>query len=540
MTEDNTGNNDELLRQSLLGGDEHAKALAEKFGMRLYMESLELSLPREIYKKVSYAFAKKNIVIPVEQNGATIVVAACDPLNLEPIEELRMLLDSDIEAVYSPKDNILTAINECYNQAMGAASQLMAHLDDKAEDRGDDSVEVYDLLDDNYAQAPIIKLLNLILTEAIQQGASDLHFEPFENRMRVRYRIDGVLQNRHAPAPEYQTQLITRIKVMSRMDIAEHRLPQDGRIKLKMGRREIDFRVSTVPVAGGERIVLRILDKGNISLGLDKAGMLPQMLSHFRDLISMPEGIILVTGPTGSGKTTTLYSAISELYSDESNIMTIEDPVEYNLMGIAQIGVQPKIKLDFAAGLRHILRQDPDIIMIGEIRDVETAEIAIQAALTGHLVLSTLHTNDAPSAIARLVDMGIEPYLLSSSLVGVLAQRLVRRICPGCKTPYNPDDKELASIGLERKDLIDGTIFKGAGCQQCYGTGYKGRHGIYEFMSINNNIKQQIVKSPNAVDLRLMAIKNGMISLLQHGAELVRQGISTVAEVLRASRGVEE
>lgn len=543
MMEDsaNAPSNDELLRQGLLGGDEHAKSLAEKFGMTLYMDPLELSLPRDVYKKVSYAFAKKNVIIPVEQKGDAIVVAVSDPLNLEPLEELRMLLDSDVEAVYSPKDHILIAINECYNHATGAASQLIAHLDDKAEeDRSDDSVEVYDLLDDKHAQAPIIKLLNLILTEAIQQGASDLHFEPFDNRMRVRYRIDGVLQNRHAPAPEYQTQLITRIKVMSRMDIAEHRLPQDGRIKLKMGRREIDFRVSTVPVAGGERIVLRILDKGNVSLGLDKAGMLEQMLSEFRDLISMPEGIILVTGPTGSGKTTTLYSAISELYSDESNIMTIEDPVEYNLMGIAQIGVQPKIKLDFAAGLRHILRQDPDVIMIGEIRDVETAEIAIQAALTGHLVLSTLHTNDAPSAIARLVDMGIEPYLLSSSLVGVLAQRLVRRICPGCKTSYIPDDKELLSIGLHRSNLIDGKIFKGSGCQLCYGTGYKGRHGIYELMNINNTIKQQIVKSPNAVDLRLMAINNGMISLLQHGSELVKQGISTVAEVLRASRGVEE
>ena len=361
------------------------------------------------------------------------------------------MLNSEVRAVYSPKEVILTAINDLYNREHGAASEMIANLEDRGEDgRGDAEVEVYDLLDDTHHQAPIIKLLNLILTEAIQQGASDIHFEPFEDRLRVRYRIDGVLQNRHSPAQEFQAQLMTRIKVMAKLDIAEHRLPQDGRIKLKMGRREIDFRVSTVPVAGGERIVLRILDKGNVILGLDKIGMLPTVFDEFKRLIAMPEGIILVTGPTGSGKTTTLYSAICEMYNEATNIMTIEDPVEYNLNGIAQIGVQPKIRLTFATGLRHILRQDPDIIMIGEIRDAETAEISIQASLTGHLVLSTLHTNDAPSAITRLVDMDVEPYLLSSTLIGILAQRLVRRICPGCETPYHPTDRELQSIGLDR------------------------------------------------------------------------------------------
>lgn len=532
---------EEFFKQGLLGGDEYFRSLAKQFDMPLYLEPLEPKLSREVYKKVSYAFAKKHVVLPLEKIDGEMVVAVADPLNLEPLEELRMLLDAEIKAVYSPKETILTAINDCYNQAMGAASQLIAHMQDSSEDGGsDEELEVYDLLDDNYAQAPIIKLLNLILTEAIQQGASDLHFEPFEDRMRVRYRIDGVLQNRHAPATEYKTQLITRIKVMSRMDIAEHRLPQDGRIKLKMGRREIDFRVSSVPVAGGERIVLRILDKGNVSLGLDKIGMTPSMLKEFKSLISLPEGIILVTGPTGSGKTTTLYSTINELYSDESNIMTIEDPVEYNLKGIAQIGVHPKINLDFAAGLRHILRQDPDIIMIGEIRDVETAEIAIQAALTGHLVFSTLHTNDAPSAIARLVDMGIEPYLLSSSLIGVFAQRLVRMICPSCKEGYTPLEKELTSVGLKAGKLIEGQLFRGVGCASCYHTGYKGRHGIYELMSVNNLMKQQIIKSPDAVELRRLAGRSGMLSLLHHGAELARQGVTTVSEVLRASRGIEE
>lgn len=533
---------EEMARQGMFGGDEANKALAVQFGMPIYPDLSTYRVSRERYKKIPYAFAKKHVVLPVVEEEDLILIAVADPLNLEPLEELRHLLNSNVKAVYSPRDVILSAINECYNQETGAASQLIAHMGDLSEEgKGEGDVEVvYDLLDDSQAQAPIIKLLNLMITEAIQQGASDIHFEPFEDRLRIRYRIDGVLQNRHSPAQEFQTQLLTRIKVMAKLDIAEHRLPQDGRIKLKMGRREIDFRVSTVPVSGGERIVLRILDKGNVILGLDKIGMLPTVYEEFRRLIALPEGIILVTGPTGSGKTTTLYSAICEMYSEDTNIMTIEDPVEYNLKGIAQIGVQPKIKLDFGTGLRHILRQDPDIIMIGEIRDLEPAEIAIQASLTGHLVLSTLHTNDAPSAITRLVDMGIEPYLLSSSVVGIVAQRLVRKICTNCKTAYKPSDRELLNLGLERADLIDGNLFKGEGCPTCFGSGYKGRHGIYELLTVNNAIKKQIVKSPDAVELRLIALDTGMISLLTHGADLARQGYTTVAEVLRTTRGIEE
>jgi general secretion pathway protein E len=298
--------------------------------------------------------------------------------------------------------------------------------------------------------------------------------------------------------------------------------------------------VSTVPVSGGERIVLRILDKGNVILGLDRIGMPQGIFDRFKRLIAFPEGIILVTGPTGSGKTTTLYSAICDMYNDETNIMTIEDPVEYNLKGIAQIGVHPKIKLDFATGLRHILRQDPDIIMIGEIRDAETAEIAIQASLTGHLVLSTLHTNDAPSAITRLVDMGVEPFLLSSCIVGVMAQRLVRRICPSCKEPYHPTERELSNLGLKSYDLPSGHLFHGVGCKSCFGSGYKGRHALYELMVVNNELKRQIVKSADAVELRRIGSETGMQSLLTHGAELVCQGITTVAEVLRSTRGLQD
>lgn len=530
----------ELARQGVLGGDDVNRSLALQFGMQIYEDLSEYKISRDRLKQIPYGFAKKHFIFPVKEEGETVVVAVADPLHIEPLEELRLMLNTEVTAVYSPKEIILAALNDLYNREHGAASELIATLDRSEDGRGDGEVEIYDLLDDTHRQAPIVKLLNLILTEAIQQGASDIHFEPFEDRLRVRYRIDGVLQNRHSPAQEFQGQLMTRIKVMAKLDIAEHRLPQDGRIKLKMGRREIDFRVSTVPVSGGERIVLRILDKGNVILGLDKMGMLPAAFEEFKRLISMPEGIILVTGPTGSGKTTTLYSAICEMYNEETNIMTIEDPVEYNLKGIAQIGVQPKIKLTFATGLRHILRQDPDIIMIGEIRDRETAEIAIQASLTGHLVLSTLHTNDAPSAITRLVDMGIEPYLLSSTVVGILAQRLVRRICPDCKKPYHPTDRELQNLGLNRADLTNGSIFHGEGCKACFGSGYKGRVGIYELMVVNNNIKRQIVTSPDAIELRRIALVSGMVSLLAHGSELVRQGVTTVAEVLRVSRGVED
>ena len=539
-SKDSPSRSEEMVRAGMFTGEEANRSLALQFGMPIFLDISSFRLPRERYKKVPYSFVKKHAVMPLKEEGEYILVAVSDPLHLEPLEELRWMMDSKIKAVYSPKDAILNAINECYRQESGAASEMIATLGEGGEEGREGEMEVYDLLDDSLQSAPIVKLLNLMIIEAIQQGASDIHFEPIEDGLRVRYRIDGVLQTRHSPAQEYQAQLLTRIKVMAKMDIAEHRLPQDGRIKLKMGRREIDFRVSTVPVSGGERIVMRILDKGNVILGLDRIGMIPSVFAEFRRLIALPEGIVLVTGPTGSGKTTTLYSAISDLQNDETNIMTIEDPVEYNLRGIAQIGVQPKIKLDFAKGLRHILRQDPDIIMIGEIRDSETAEIAIQSSLTGHLVLSTLHTNDAPSAITRLVDMGIEPYLLSSSVVAILAQRLVRKICPECKRSYVPLEKELHSIGLDKKDLPEGVLYQGKGCSLCYDSGFRGRHGIYELMSINNALKKQIVTSPDAVELRKVARGSGMISLLEHGAELAKKGITTVGEVLRVTRGMEE
>lgn len=532
--ERNTQVGDELVAMGVVTASDVNRALAQQFGMDVIEDFRDHPIDPELIEKVPYAFVKKYVVLPVTATKRRVTVAVADPLNLDPLDELRMIFDRPVDAVFCPEEVLNGEIHRCYEQEAGSASQLIARMPENADDAsGDGEGEIHDLLDQSDDQAPIVKLLNLILSEAIQQGASDIHFEPYEDGMKVRYRIDGVLQDRHAPSVEYQSQLISRVKVMSKLDIAERRLPQDGRIKLRMGTREIDFRVSTVPTANGERIVLRVLDKGNIVLGLDSLGMPPEIDAAFRKLITLPEGIMLVTGPTGSGKTTTLYSAIGEIKSDEINIMTVEDPVEYKLHGIAQIGIRSKIGLTFAAGLRHILRQDPDVIMVGEIRDKETADVAVQSSLTGHLVMSTLHTNDAPSAVTRLVDMGIEPYLISSTLVGVLAQRLVRRICTECREEYKPSKRELQDVGIEDPDAV---LFRGSGCDSCYGTGYSGRQGIYELMVVDEEIQRQIVKSADAIEMRRTALKGGMNTLRDHGAQLAREGITTVAEVLRVTR----
>lgn len=520
--------------------DEDLHALGKRFGVPVVDDLLSYRFVKERTHHLPYAFAKHRLILPLEEEGERLLLAIGNPLDFSALEEVRCMTGKEIREIFAPRASLEEAIERCYHQKDNAASQLIASLNERAESRNADiEGEEYDLLEQN-SDSPVIRMLNMMLIEAIQQGASDIHFDPLETGLGVRYRIDGVLQMRHAPPKEYQSQLLTRIKVMSKLDIAEHRLPQDGRIKLRVAGREIDFRVSTVPVAFGERIVLRILDKSNILLGMGKLGMRDQALEAFNKLIRLSEGIVLVTGPTGSGKTTTLYSALSEINSSEMNIMTIEDPVEYKLQGMAQIGVNPKIHLNFATGLRHILRQDPDVIMIGEIRDKETAEIAIQAALTGHLVLSTLHTNDAPSALTRLVDMGIEPYLLSSSVVGVLAQRLVRTICPHCCRDYIPSDEELREVGLSRDSLPEGRLFKGAGCPDCFGSGYKGQHGIYELMNVTGPIKRQIVKSADAMELQKVALLAGMMGLRQEGSHLLLKGLTTSAEVLRVTRSVEE
>lgn len=450
------------------------------------------------------------------------------------MEEIRLLTGKEVREILAPEELLIGAIETCYHQSETATSELFGTLQSESATNHSEE-DGYDLLSQNQTGAPVVRMLNAILQEAIQQGASDIHFEPLESSFSIRYRIDGVLQKRHAPPKDFQSQIITRIKVMARMDIAEQRLPQDGRIKLHLGGRQIDFRVSTIPIVYGERIVLRILDKSNVVLGLDKIGMRKKTLDKFKHLIGVSEGIVLVTGPTGSGKTTTLYSALSEINNSQINIMTVEDPVEYKLPGMAQIGVNPKINLTFAAGLRHILRQDPDVIMIGEIRDRETAEIAIQAALTGHLVLSTLHTNDAPSALTRLVDMGIEPYLLSSSVVGILAQRLVRKICTSCKTFYVPTEQESSHLQIPVEEL-----YRGSGCEKCFQTGYKGRHGIYELMPMSGRVKRRLIESADSSLLQKVAINEGLETLRTDGGYLVKEGVTTLEELLRVTRGIEE
>ncbi len=476
---------------------------------------------------IPYLFAKTKNILPLEQKEKEVLVAICDPYNLEALQEIQLFLQKKIIPVHCSKEALESAIEKCYQKQKEIAPQEKTSQKDSI--KLIDSIEGYDLLEQT-SENPVIRLFNMILTDAIGSDASDIHFEPKEKGLQVRFRIDGMLQKRYDPPKDFQNQLITRIKVMAKLDIAEHRLPQDGRIKLKMGEREIDFRVSTIPIVYGERVVLRILDKGNVTLGLNHIGMNRNTLSLFRKLIKVSEGIVLVTGPTGSGKTTTLYSALTEIHSEEVNIMTIEDPVEYKLFQISQIGVNPKINLTFSTGLRHILRQDPDVIMIGEIRDKETAEIAIQASLTGHLVLSTLHTNDAPSAISRLTDMGIEPYLLSSSIMGVLAQRLVRKICPHCKVSYHPLPQEIEELSLPPASY---EFYYGKGCESCFDSGYKGRHAIYELMPMNLDIQKQIHQN---IDINELRFVSGIASLRENGAELVKQGITTSAEVLRVTR----
>ncbi len=504
-----------LIRPKNKGED--GEALAKQLGLPTAATLAELSIDRRLMKVVSYAFVKRALILPVSEDETTLTVALSDPLATEALDELRFQFRKIIRMIWVPKEALLSAIHEYYQQDENAASILIEEMGESSQDgKFDETLAIYDILEDDLQQPPAIRLLNLIVGEAIKRGASDIHFDPEERGLIIRYRIDGVLHQHLVPPQDLQSPLITRVKVMAKMDIAERRLPQDGRVKMRMGAKVIDFRVSTLPVSCGERVVMRLLDRGNIVLGLDYLGMPKTVLDSFRRLIDCSEGMILVTGPTGSGKTTTLYSALSELKSPEVNIMTIEDPVEYRLPGVAQLGVHPKIGLTFSTGLRHILRQDPDIIMIGEIRDKETAEIAIQSALTGHLVVSTLHTNDACSAVTRLVDMGIEPYLISSCCLGALAQRLIRKICTAC------GGKKLPSP-----------------CPICLGSGFFGRHGMYEMMSMTRALRQQIAKSPEASLLLDIAKSEGLQTLSEQGKELVKEGITTAEEVWRVTRGGE-
>lgn len=491
--------------------EEQAKAIGLEMRTSLHDECLQY--PTQ--KLLPYSFVKRHLVVVYAEKDNKLLCATPDPLLLEPIEEALVLSKQPLQLVHASREAILEAIDLLYQHQTDSARDLFSEREGEEVAIGlDDEADVVDLLDDRPELAPAVRLTNYVVAEAIRRSASDIHVEPNEAGLIIRFRVDGVLHDFMQPPEDLKMALITRLKVMAKMDIAERRLPQDGRLKMRLGAKKYDFRMSTLPVANGERVVLRILDKGKVVLGIDKLGMPDQLSGEFRRLINFSEGIVLVTGPTGSGKTTTLYSALTELASRDVNIMTVEDPVEYRLKGISQMGVHPKIGLTFAAGLRHILRQDPDIIMIGEIRDKETAEIAIQSALTGHLVLSTLHTNDAPSAITRLVDMGVEPYLIASCCVGVLAQRLVRTLCAACHHT-NPH------------------------CPQCQGSGFYGRCGIYELMTMTSSLKRQIMISPEAGPIQAIALQEGMQRLKEYGLQLVQQGITTEEEVWRVTRGDE-
>ena len=467
---------------------------------------------------------------------AGYVVAINDPLNFHALDDLvRLMALTDFKLVLAERETILSAINLQYDLRRDSAQQLVQDMEENGSDIISEIEETADLLDDT-SEAPIIKLVNHIISQSIKARASDIHIEPYQHSFTVRYRVDGILYDLLTPPKWIQPALISRIKVMAKMNIAEKRLPQDGRFEVKVGDQNIDLRVSTIPTAFGERVVLRLLNKSGSLLELKDLGFSPARLKVIKKLVASPNGIILVTGPTGSGKTTTLYAILQSINKPDINIITIEDPVEYQIKGISQIQVNPKIDLTFARGLRSIVRQDPDVILVGEVRDKETAEIAVQSALTGHLVFSTLHTNDSASAITRLVDMGVEPFLISSSVLAVAAQRLVRLLCDNCKKAYQPSTIYLKSIGVAPDHFNDTKIYKAVGCEKCISTGYKGRLGIFEIMVLTENLKGLILETFDSNRIKNEAVKQKMISLRQDGIEKVLEGITTMEEVLRVTQ----
>ena len=496
----------------------------------------EENLPKMplIIDGISSRFIREHRLIPIELKNNVLSVAAPDSVSSMAIDALRVATTSDV-VVYSADDKLIDDyIGRFYGQESQNINKIIEDIGDRGIEYLTGEEEDIGHLRDLASEAPIIKLVNLLIARAVEARASDIHIEPYQDELKVRYRIDGVLHDAESTPKRLQAAIVSRVKIMAKLNIAERRLPQDGRIRIRLGEQEIDLRVSTIPVLHGESVVMRILRREGITIDLDLLGFPADVLREFNQLITRPNGIILVTGPTGSGKTTTLYGALDKINSPDKKIITVEDPIEYQLKGINQIQVKPQIGLNFASTLRHIVRQDPDIIMIGEVRDLETAEIAIQSALTGHLVFSTLHTNDAPSAITRLLEMGVENFLLSSTIRGVLAQRLVRVICPACKTedPAALDSEEFSLLGLQ-----PGTrLFMGRGCEQCAYTGYYGRSGIFELMTVDNDIRRLILKSADANQLRDSAISRGMRTLLKDGAEKVKQGVTTLSEILRVTQ----
>jgi len=477
-----------------------------------------------ILNSISSRFIRENRIVLLDFKNNILSVAMTNPADKSAIDALRVATSADIKVYGVDPETVEEYLSKFYGQESQNINRIIEEIGDRSgfELRRDDEEDVGHLKD-LASEAPIIKLVNMLIVRAVENRASDIHIEPFEDELKVRYRIDGILHDIESIPKKLQAAIVSRVKLTARLNIAERRLPQDGRIRLKVGEKAIDLRISTIPVLHGESVVMRILDKEAISVDLDTLGFMPQTLTAFKHLIAKPDGIILVTGPTGSGKTTTLYGALDKINSPDKKIITVEDPVEYELKGINQIQVKPQIGLNFANTLRHIVRQDPDVIMIGETRDLETAQIAVQAALTGHLVFSTLHTNDAPSAITRLHDMGVESFLLSSTITGILAQRLVRKICPSCK--------EMDTERVQGK-----TAYKGRGCEQCAFTGYRGRIGIFELIVVNDALRSLILETVDANKIRELARANGMRTLFEDGNEKIKDGVTTLSELLRVTQ----
>ncbi len=530
-----------LVRLGFIAEEDLVMFLSEK----LSIPRIELSnylIDPKIIELIPEALARKHELIPILKIGNRLTSAMVDPWNVFAIDEIRAKTGLIIEPAVATEGEIKKALNEYYG-AKGSIEDLIKSIDEKKigveEGKEIDVKKLRGIVE----EPVVIKLVNMIIMKAIQERSSDIHIEPEETSLSTRFRVDGMLHEVSSPPKHLQSAIISRIKIMAELNIAERRIPQDGRFTIKMEGKQIDVRVSCVPTIYGENVVLRLLDASNAVLGLDSLGFSKEVLSKFEKLIRRPHGIILVTGPTGSGKTTTLYAALNKINTVEKNIITIEDPVEYKLEGIRQIQINPKVDLTFANGLRSILRQDPNIIMVGEMRDRETSEIAIQAALTGHLVFSTLHTNDAPGAVTRMVDMGVEPFLVSSSVIGVLAQRLVRTVCPDCKEKYTPTKEELKDIGFLNEPTNPRTreqhkiVFsRGKGCAKCMDTGYKGRIGIYELMIPDEKIRNAIISKSSSDEIRKLAAANGMLTLKDDGIQKIKEGLTTVEEVLRVTQ----
>jgi general secretion pathway protein E len=523
-----------LVSRGLLTAEGLRRAYEELCGVPPFRRDPETERPLPGVA-LPLSFLRARILLPVAISDGTLTVAMADPLDADAREAVARATGKRVEALAGTEEEVREAIEKAYGDSGASMERIVEQVSDEVPETvaGDERVEQ---LIGVASEAPIIRLVNFVMARAIERGASDIHLEPYEKALRVRYRIDGILEDVESPPRRLQTAIISRIKIMSRLNIAESRLPQDGRVKLRIGGKEIDFRVSTIPTLYGESVVIRILDQSSVPLDMGTLGFLPDTLSVFRPMVSAPYGMVLVTGPTGSGKTTTLYAALQEIKSPERKIITIEDPVEYQIPGVIQIQVKPQIGLTFASGLRSIVRQDPDVILVGEIRDRETAEIAIHSALTGHMVLSTLHTNDAAGAVTRLLEMGVEEYLLPSVLMGVLAQRLVRTICDACSAPREVPQALREEVLRETGSFPEGDLRVGRGCEACAGTGYRGRSGIFELLPVTEGVKGLILSRADSGAIREKAVGEGMRLLREDGWEKVRRGVTTIEEVLRVTR----